>query len=406
MPGKEKNRFVKLCLLTMGAYPVPATEGGAVETLVEWMAETYQKGCFSCSLDIISKDAVPARERAARYGKVAFHFIRYPAIAMKGYRILKRVVRKLSGATPVRCNPYFSQALRLIRKNRYDVVVVENAIWYVRPLKQHCSSRVILHLHNDAADLAGTLGAALARQADGIMAVSDFVAGKLRREPGMPQVVTVKNAIDIPSFWGDTATKRQAERIRRKFGFSPDDVVCLFVGRLIPEKGIDALIDAVGKLDGCHIKLLVVGGAAFRDSGQTDFAASLYRKAETLGGRVAFAGYVEYQKLPPYYHACDIAVFPSQCNEAAGLVVLEAQSAGKPVVIARSGGMPEYVCGVSAQIVETGAGFSDRLADALRAIGSSQPLRRRMGAAGAAYAAEFDKSGYFAKILDAIEQMI
>ena len=402
----QSNRQMKLCLLTLGAYPVPAVEGGAVETLVEMMAENYQQGNMTFSLDIIAKYTAEAQERASRYGKVTFHFIRCSAAAMKGYRLVKRVVRKLFGVTPVRFNPYFAKALRLIRKNGYDVVVVENAVWYVQPLKQHCSSRVILHLHNDLADLAGQMGAALVRQTDGIVAVSDFAAENIRWGAGkMPPVVTVKNCIDTQRFRANATAIERAKDLRERYGFSVNDTVCLFVGRLIPEKGIRHLIDAIGKLDDAHIKLLVVGGTAFQDSGKTVFEESLYQKAGRLGGRVVFAGYVEYQKLPAYYHACDLAVFPSQYDEAAGLVVLEAQSAGKPVVIARSGGMPEYVCAASAKIVAKGPDFTDRLADAIRTVCQSEPLRRQMGAAGAALAEDFDKDGYLERILQAIGQI-
>ena len=63
--------------------------------------------------------------------------------------------------------------------------------------------------------------------------------------------------------------------MRKKLGYRDDDVVCIFVGRLIPEKGIDILIDAIKDTDD-KIKLLVVGGTAFSDSSKNEFSEKLY----------------------------------------------------------------------------------------------------------------------------------
>lgn len=401
----EKN--IKVCLLTLGAYPVPATEGGAVETLVEIMAENYQSGDFECSLDIISKYFKSAEKQTYKYEKVNFRFIKYSSVALKLYKQIKRVVRKIFGFTPVRLAPYFSKALKLIRKEKYDIVIVENGMYFVEPLKKYCNSSVIFHLHNDFSNFEGQNPEVLVRNADMIITVSDYVSNKVKKsvECDYP-VVTVKNVIDTAHFSEDLHKRQEAKNIRETYGFSKDDVVCLFVGRLIPEKGIHLLLDAIEKIDDSGIKLLVVGGTAFRDSRRTEFEEKLYSKAKKLGSRVAFTGYVDYKDIPSYYHACDIVVFPSQWEEAAGLVVLEAQSAGKPVIIAQSGGMPEYVCEKSAIIVEKGCDFTDNLVKAINTLSSSCDLRKKMGNSGISFSEKYDKEGYFNEIIKAIEKTL
>ena len=398
---------MKICLLTFGKYPVPATEGGAVENLIEMMAWDYQSHQYQCSLDIISKYSESAAKRAGNYDKVKFHFVSYSDTAQKLSQLVRIFVHKLFGCAPAVIDPFFAKALKIIRKNKYDYVIVENGIYFVQPLKKHCKSKVVLHLHNDFGTISYHKPHVLIRNSDMMISVSDFVANTTRNtaECKFP-VTTVKNVIDISAFSANELLLCQAQDIRHKYGFAQDDVVCLFAGRLIPEKGIDFLIDAIAQQQNDKIKLLVVGGSAFGDSQKTEFEQSLYDAAEKAGGRVVFAGYVDYKNMPAYYHSCDIAIFPSQCPDAAPLVALEAQTAGKPVVASYAGGMPEYVCNESAIMVPMGSDFTSKLADAINTLGASPQLRERMGNAGIAFAAQHDKDGYFGRILDAVNDII
>ncbi len=390
----------------MDSYPVPATKGGAVENLVEMMVEDYQDGNYSHSLDIISVHEDLAKKRSEIYPKVGFHFIGYSKTAKNVYKVIRRFSRKLFSFTPVELDPYFSKALRIIRKNKYDAVIVENGMYFVRPLKKHTNIPVIVHFHNDFANFPTQNPEKLMRDADMMITVSDFVTGNVKRyrECNYP-VVTVKNVIDTLKFKGNDEFFAKASQIRSEYGFAEDDIVCLFAGRLTPEKGIHLLIDAISKTPE-KVKLLVVGGTAFSDSTENEFERELFEMAKKLGDRIKFTGYVDYKRIPEYYHACDIAVFPSQWNEAAGLVVIEAQSCKKPVIISRTGGMPEYVCKDSAIIIDKGDNFVRDFADAITELSYNPNLRRQMGDAGFKYASLFDKKGYFDAVIGAITENI
>ncbi len=390
----------------MDNYPVPATKGGAVENLVEMMLENFQDGNYPCSLDIISIHEASAKERAELYPKVDFHFIRYSKTAKNVYKFIRRVFRKLFSFTPVELDPYFSEALKIIRKNKYDAVIVENGMYFVRPLKRHTNIPVIVHFHNDFANFPTQKPEKLIKGADMMITVSDFVTENVKSYPECNYpVVTVKNVIDTLKFMGNDEFFAKASQIRSEYGFAEDDVVCLFAGRLTPEKGIHLLIDAVSKTPE-KVKLLVVGGTAFSDSAENEFERQLLESAKELGDRIKFTGYVDYNRIPEYYHACDIAVFPSQWNEAAGLVVIEAQSCEKPVIISKTGGMPEYVCKDSAIIIDKGENFVRDFADAINKLSCDENLRRQMGKAGLEYASRFDKKGYFDAVVDAVSQTI
>ena len=100
--------------------------------------------------------------------------------------------------------------------------------------------------------------------------------------------------------------------------------IALFVGRLVPYKGVSVLLDAVQALE---LTTIIVGRGplegALRDQAQSHDRV----------GRVVFAGDVNEQELLAMYHACDVFVLPSVTKaEAFGMVQLEAMACGKPVI--------------------------------------------------------------------------
>jgi lipopolysaccharide/colanic/teichoic acid biosynthesis glycosyltransferase/glycosyltransferase involved in cell wall biosynthesis len=117
---------------------------------------------------------------------------------------------------------------------------------------------------------------------------------------------------------GVTASRVQAIRANVK---SP---IVLFVGRLVPYKGVDVLLDAIKGLDATTV---IVGEGPCR--------VSLMAKAvdSGLSDRVRFVGDISDAELLAWYHACDVFVLPSVTRqEAFGMVQLEAMLCGHPVI--------------------------------------------------------------------------
>jgi phosphatidylinositol alpha-mannosyltransferase len=112
----------------------------------------------------------------------------------------------------------------------------------------------------------------------------------------------------------------------------------LFLGRLVPRKGCQTLLEAVATLsedsDLPPFRVVICGRGAL-ESKLKD-----YVKNHGLGGRVEFAGYVSEEDKPKYYASADISVFPSSGGESFGIVLLEAMASGKAAVLA--GDNPGY----------------------------------------------------------------
>lgn len=188
---------------------------------------------------------------------------------------------------------------------------------------------------------------------------------------------------------------REPEPLRSRLGLAAGEKVILFTGRLERLKGVETVIRALPALPGAagRPRLLVVGA----DSGNGVNEAGAYggerARLEALSNelgvadQVTFLGAIDHAELPLYYSLASVCAVPSY-SESFGLVALEAQACGTPVVASRVGGL--------AQVVSDGAtGFTipehdpEIYAQRLGAVLTDPELRGRLGQAGVALASRY-----------------
>ena len=151
----------------------------------------------------------------------------------------------------------------------------------------------------------------------------------------------------------------EKEFARNYLGFNGDEII-LFVGRIVPIKGIDKLLMAMTYLERREkIKLVVIGGDQHCEE-EVNRLKALTKRLE-IDDSVDFLGLVEQEELPYFYSAADLCVFPSY-YESFGLVALESLACGTPVVATQVGGIEGVIReGETGYVVKDNA--PDRLAD-------------------------------------------
>lgn len=132
------------------------------------------------------------------------------------------------------------------------------------------------------------------------------------------KVEIVPFGVDIKKFELNPEREKKKDEIKERYGFP----IILFVGNLLPYKGVQYLILAMKGIEG---NLLIIGDGVLKKELQKIVAMN------GLEGKVHFLGGKSYEELVPFYHACDIFVLPS-LYESFGNVQLEAMVCGKPVI--------------------------------------------------------------------------
>ncbi|MGE5224818.1 MAG: glycosyltransferase [Omnitrophica WOR_2 bacterium] len=205
------------------------------------------------------------------------------------------------------------------------------------------------------------------------------------------RIVVIPPGVDTEHFY-----PIPSDEAKEFIGVPPKDQMLLFVGRIEPLKGLDVLIEALGRF--CHERenrnsrlfLAVIGGDPGADPElMSDEMTRVQALREQYGVNdlVTFLGKRGQDTLPYYYSAADAVVVPSH-YESFGMVALEAMACGTPVVASQVGGLAFLVQdGVTGFTVPDGE--PEALCGRLRALISDHRLRLRMGEQAANFAREY-----------------
>ena len=204
--------------------------------------------------------------------------------------------------------------------------------------------------------------------------------------PDNPERITVTlPGEDLRTFQPGSTTAARA-----RYGLRPDDIVLLFVGRLQPLKAPDVLVAAAADLVARHpgwrprLKVVINGGPSGSGIERADELPKLIADLG-LQDVVSLMDPIPREALPDLYRAADVVVVPSY-SESFGLVAVEAQACGTPVVASRVGGLTTAV-GDGGVLV---AGHDPRdFASALESVIVEPGRRESMSVAARRHAEQF-----------------
>lgn len=190
----------------------------------------------------------------------------------------------------------------------------------------------------------------------------------------------------VPCGFDPQELRRESGPVRQRLGLPEDEFIILHVGRMVPRKGVDTIIQALGRLHrdfGIPARLVIAGGNSREpDPQQTPHIGALMQLTadEQLQNWVQFVGQQPRNALSHYYSAADVFV-TTPWYEPFGITPLEAMACGTPVVGSAVGGIKDTVAdGVSGFLVPPRD--PETLAMRLAALYGNPQRRRSMGVAG------------------------
>lgn len=211
--------------------------------------------------------------------------------------------------------------------------------------------------------------------ADAIIANGEFAVQGLHRIGIDPtKIYKLTPGLDASAFFPEPPDPE----IQKRYGLQ-DSLVIITIARLVSRKGHARVLRALAALQG------QIPRAKYLIAGRGPLEAELRELAQELGiaEDVIFAGYIPDEQINQHYNLADLMAMPNTAEagdiEGFGMVFLEANAAGKPVIGGRSGGVSEAIAhGVTGLLVAS----DDELREALRTLLTDAELRARFGAAG------------------------
>lgn len=300
---------------------------------------------------------------------------------------LESVWRLLSVDLPLKIR-IFREIRRLVKRHEINVVCIgelNSGSWIGLACQRYLGCRMISYIHGEEITTEtdyrffGRQRRRYLRRADAVVAVSRFTKEALVRMMGVhrDKIVLIHNGVNTERFVPGPPSPQLLDRHELH-----DKRVILTVGRIVPRKGLDVLIRALPQV------LLKVPNAHYLIVGEGHYRPVLERLVDEMGIReqVTFAGRVAEDELPAYYQLCDIFAMPNRempdgDTEGFGLVFLEANACGKPVIGGRAGGAVEAVRdGENGLLVD---GWSvHEVADALLRLLTDRECHERIAARG------------------------
>lgn len=391
---------MKLAILTCGMLPIPAVQGGAVETKIDFCLE-YNNKMKLHDITVYS----PWNEEASRHPAIVSDVNHYVFIDVSSLKA--RIARRLYGYFHSSehynyfIEYYFEKAYAHLKCHNYDYIILDNCPGYTCKLSRYGYKNIILRLGNDLLNSTSKNNELIFNSLNKILTCSNYIRERVATIQPDNKIQTLYNGIDVKEF----LPKKKLQISRTKAGLSKEDFVIVFSGRVNKDKGVSELIDAMLMLqENTNIKLMIIGSTFFANAANEDeFVHSLKEKAKMIEDRIIFTGFIPYKNVPDYLHLADIAVLPSMWEEPFGLTIVEAMAAGLPLITTRSGGIPEICEGVA--IIVDKENVVSNLATAILNLYQHPEQRKQMASASVERAKLFDKETYTRNFFAAIDAL-
>ena len=241
--------------------------------------------------------------------------------------------------------PFSSKNMHLVKEmcskiitenNTINIIEIHNRpylIDYIHKTIRSC--HISIFFHNNPLEMKGSKSAEerqkILDKADFVFCVSEFVKSKFLSgiSSQKKKVIVLYNGV-----------QRKLKRLPKKHK------EIIFVGRLVPEKGVQLYVKVIKKLYDKFLdyKFFLIGSSHFGVvSKQSKFAEKIIKEYEDIGNRAVYCGFASNHEVQKFMKRASLIIVPSTWDEPFGLVVAEAMSNGTAVITSDVGGIPEVI---------------------------------------------------------------
>lgn len=390
---------MNIAIITSGMLPVPAVQGGAVENLLDYLLK-YNDQHHLHTITIYSVYHNKVKNNPALQSKVNHYiYIKTHSVLFKiGAKIYSKWTHKSFYYYQI---DYFLECIiKKMKRSSYDLIISENRPGFAIRLSESFNTPIITHIHTNLLNIPSEKNIKAIADTKGFIVVSDYIKREIRSINKTTNIRVVYNGLDSNIFNPKTTIPID----RGLLGLQKNDFVVIYWGRLVPAKGIKELILALQMLkEYSDIKLLVIGSINYEDTkDQTNsFYKELLSIANSLDNKIKFTGYISYNDIPKYLSIANVAVIPSQINEAFGMTCIEACAMGLPIIATNDGGIPETLIGQKHILIEKDGNIPNMVKNAIMEIKNNYSLYK-----GNSLSPQFYKDAFSKSFFDCISDFI
>ncbi len=367
----------RIAIISPMILPVPAIKGGAVEGLITKLIQgNEEKKQLHIDLFTVAEEGLEKYS----YSFTDIHQISQGIIERKLEQVLDKIKRTFQrgGIKRLIDKKVVARVLEL----DYDAIVVENMSGIYSLLRKRVTCPIYFHIHNPL-DLYRTTEdiQLIEKSGDCVIAIGNYMKDQVEKNvPGI-RCNILMNCISLSRF--SRVVPEIREKWREKYGITKGQIVFLYAGRIIREKGVLELLDAFSEVRKRtpQAVLLIAGTAMFeKQNKKMKYQAEVKNKIQQMEGVIP-TGFIEADNMPYIYSIADVGVIPSIWNEPFGMVTLEMMASELPLIVTNRGELPFIVDDKCASIVETEGNFVEQLTQNMMQLTEDSEKRQKMGKA-------------------------
>lgn len=338
----------KILLIAPSTLPIPSKKGGAIETLMDYfIGENLINESFELKIVSFGQKNQIKKEGCNNYVYIKRNFISKinDYIYYKFGILIPYIIRKVNN---------------ILTLDNYDYVIVEGNKDYILPLKLRKNEKLLFHIHHDVFNRRTLQNEKILAKVDRVICVSQYIKkiSIKKYEKFKSKFIVLNNCCSNDFFLYEHFDN---SILRNRYNLKDDDFIVLYVGRLVKEKGVIELLNALEKCQ-YNIKLFVIGNSSFGSKKISEYGRTVLDIIDQ-NDNFFYLGQIPHNLIPNYILSSNLQIIPSIWEEPCGLVAIEGMALGIPMVCTRSGGIPEYLYENYPLIVDNNEYVSDNILD-------------------------------------------